>query len=148
MNALRINALAAAYLAARLARGVSRVVSAAYHAVDPDARRHIAQMPVLGLTLIARRNPAAVALADDGARPVLCVHGLGGHRGNFTPLRAWLHLFGRTRTYSVGFPRGTRVHQMAELLRAEIATVLRVNGLPADSQVDLVCHSMGGIVAR
>lgn len=134
--------------AGRLAVGVSRAVAAAYHAVDPDFRRHLAQMPVLGLTLLARRRPPIVALPDDGARPILCIHGLGGHRGNFTPLRAWLRFFGRSRVYSIGFRRGLLVEGMAKALRADIATVLDVNGLAPDAQVDLVCHSMGGIVAR
>ncbi len=142
------HALLAVRLAGRLAVGIGRTVAAAYHSIDPDARRHLAQAPVLGLTLIARRRPPIEALPDDCARPVLCIHGLGGHRGNFTPLRAWLRLFGRTRTYAIGFERGSRVEQMAKALRADIATVLKVNGLPPDAQVDLVCHSMGGLVAR
>lgn len=138
----------AARLAVRLARGVSRAVAAAYHSVDPDARRHLAQMPVLGLTLIARRRPPITALPDDGYRPVLFVHGLGGHRGNFTPMRAWFRLFGRTRTWAVGFRRGLRVEGMAASLREDIARVVEVNGLPSGDRIDLVCHSMGGIVAR
>ncbi len=129
-------------------RFVSRTVSRAYHAVDPDARWHLAQAPLLGLTLLARRRPPIRALPDDGRRPVVCVHGLAGHRGNFTPMRAWLAMVGRTRTYSIGFAPGVDLERMAVALRADIQRIVEVNGLEDDDQVDLVCHSMGGIVAR
>lgn len=135
-------------MAARLGRGIASAVSAAYHAIDPATRRHLAQMPVLGLTLIARPRVRIDVLPSDGRRPILFVHGLGGHRGNFALLRAWLHLFGRTRTYALGFERGSLIDDMAAQLRVAIAETLAVNGLTADEGVDLVCHSMGGIVAR
>ena len=132
----------------RLALGAGRGVLAGYHALDPDLRRHLAQLPLLGLTLLGKRQAAPLALPDDQHRPVLFIHGLGGHRGNFLPARAFFHLNGRSRTYAVGFPASATLDGMAEELSRTIAAILEVNGLPPGAQLDLVAHSMGGLVAR
>lgn len=130
------------------ARAAGRTVASAYHAVDPDVRRHVAQAPLLGLTMLSRRFSRPVPLPDDGCRPVVFVHGLGGHRGNFLPMRAWLRLSGRRRLYAVGLESGVSLEALGERLRAFVDEVLAVNELGPDAQVDLVAHSMGGLVAR
>ena len=117
----------------------------AWNALDPDLLRHAAQLPLMGLTLLGPSHRPLVALPDDGYRPILFVHGLGGHRSNFAPMRLWFRLHGRGRTYSVGFRPELALDAMAEQLRGAITEVLAANGLAADSQVDLVAHSMGGI---
>lgn len=129
-------------------RAAGRSVASAYHAVDPDVRRHVAQLPVMGLTMLSARFAPPVALADDGLRPVVFVHGLGGHRGNFLPLQLWLRLSGRRRLYCVGLPSGERIEALGERLRDYVGEVLAVNGLEPSARVDVVAHSMGGIVAR
>ncbi len=125
-----------------------RAIRSAYRAVDPDVQRHLAEMPLLGLTMLASRRPAATALPDDGHRPIVFVHGLGGHRGNFLPARVFLRLLGRSRTYAVGFPPKADVEALAIELRRFIEEVCTVNGLAPDAQIDLVGHSMGGLLAR
>lgn len=127
---------------------VGRGFSTAFHAVDPDIRRDLAQMPLLAVTLLAPGYKAPAALPDDGRRPVIYVHGLGGHRGNFLYLNGWLRTRGHRRCYAVGFPNGGRLTDLGRGLADFIDQVIAVNGLGADAQVDLVTHSMGGLVAR
>lgn len=105
-------------------------------------------MPLLGLTMIGPREVEAQPLAEDGHRPVIFVHGLGGHRGNFLPMRLFFRLNGRTRTYSVSLAAGTDFDAMATALRHFIDDVCRVNALDKSAQVDVVAHSLGGLIAR
>lgn len=132
---------------AAVGRGIGRAAVAVHGSVDPDARRDLAWMPVLAVASVAFGDHAPRALSDDGARPIVFVHGLAGLRGNFTPMRTWLRLHGRSRTYSIKLSAGT-IPEMALELRRFIAEVIRVNELPASAQVDVVAHSMGGLVSR
>lgn len=131
-----------------VARAGGRGASAAYQAVDPDLRWHLAQLPLLGLTLLGPRRETVEPRPDDGRRPVVFVHGLGGHRGNFLPMRLWLRAWGRRRLYACGLEPGQGVEAQARQLSACLEEVVRVNGLADGAQVDLVAHSMGGLVAR
>ncbi len=129
------------------AQGIGRIAVRAHGSVDPDARRDLAQMPLLALVSLAPRRAEVRALPDDGNRPVVFVHGLAGYRGNFLPMRSWFRLVGRSRTYAIGL-RGKSLDAMADELRDYIARVVAVNELGSADQIDLVGHSMGGIVAR
>jgi pimeloyl-ACP methyl ester carboxylesterase len=133
---------------ASAARLTGRAVASAYQAVDPDVRRHVAQLPLLGLTMLSARARPVTPLPNDGQRPVIFVHGLGGHRGNFLPLQLWLRFSGRRRLYGVGLESGVSVEVLGERLRAFVSEVAVANQLPDGGQVDLVAHSMGGLVAR
>lgn len=130
------------------ARATGRGVSAAYASVDPDLFRHAVALPALGLTMLTPRQKAAAALPPDGHRPLILVHGHGGARGNFHPMRWWFSRRGRTRTYAVGLDGSDDVAHQAETLRRFVAEVAAVNDLALGQQVDLVAHSMGGLVAR
>ena len=132
----------------RAAITVGRGAQAAWQSVDPDVLRHLAQLPVLGLTMLGPSRPPFLALPDDGHRPVLFVHGMGGHRGNFLPMRSWFRLIDRTRTYAVGFTGHATIDDMVSALREAIGDILRVNALPEGTRIDMVAHSLGGIVAR
>jgi triacylglycerol esterase/lipase EstA (alpha/beta hydrolase family) len=123
-------------------------IASGYRAIDPDLRRNLAAAPLFGLTMLSSRSEPILPLDDDGHRPLIFVHGLGGHRGNFSPMRAAFKLLGRSRAYSASLPEVGSIQQLGEWLRAVIAEVLAVNALPEEAQVDLVAHSMGGIVCR
>ena len=96
--------------------------------------------------MTARHRPIR-PLPDDGHRPMVLVHGLGGHRGNFAPMRGWFALQGRRRTYSIGLPDGP-LGELGHRLVETLAEVVEVNGLGPDEQIDIVAHSMGGLVSR
>lgn len=132
----------------RVARTVGQTAKELAKALDPDLLRHATQLPLMGLVQLGPSRAPIVPLPDDGARPVLFLHGLGGHRSNFAPMRAWFRLHGRSRTYSLGLDTKGTVEQMAAELQNVIAEVLACNRLPEGAQVDIVAHSMGGIVAR
>ncbi len=126
---------------------ISRAAVNAHASVDPDARKDIAWMPVVALASIGPMKELVKPLPADGHRPVIFVHGLAGYRGNFLPMRSWLRLHGRKRTYAVGL-RGRTIPQQAAELRRFIAQVVEVNQLVPGAQIDLVAHSMGGVVSR
>ena len=116
-------------------------------AVDPDVRRDLSRYPVMTPFAVGPRQRPVVRRKDDGARPIVFVHGLGGHPGNFLPIRGWLALMGRTRSYSIGLT-GPGLEPKAAQLRDYIARVAEVNELGPGDRIDLVAHSMGGVVAR
>jgi pimeloyl-ACP methyl ester carboxylesterase len=132
----------------RAAGRVGKAVSSAYLAVDPDVRRHVGQLPLLGLTLLSPARDEVEPMEDDGARPIVFVHGLGGHRGNFLPMRAFLALCGRKRTYAIALDSSKPMEESAEDLRRFIDELFEKNALLPGSQIDVVGHSMGGLVAR
>lgn len=133
---------------AAVGRVVGGTVSDAWSAVDPDMRRQLLHLPLAGLTALGPGRAQVKPLEDDGHRPVVFVHGLGGHRGNFGILRAWFAIQGRTRTYAVHFPKGASLDTMARQLAAYLGEVVRTNRLDDLAQIDLVAHSMGGLISR
>ena len=135
-------------LLGRAASQVGATIADAYMALDPDLKRHLAQMPLVGLTMLAPGRPKVEARGQGDATAVLFVHGLGGHRGNFIPMLGYFWWEGANRTYAVGFEQPASLEAMAEELRNLIAEVTEVNGLSGERTVDLVAHSMGGLVCR
>ncbi len=129
-------------------RWLGRKAVDGWQAIDPDLRAHLVQLPVVGLTQLSARGSEVVALPDDGHRPVIFVHGFGGAPGNFLPLRAWLWAKGLKRTYAFEHPAEGTLEEAAEVLSAYVQAVIEVNALPPGARVDLVAHSMGGVVAR
>lgn len=131
----------------RAAVFTGRSVASAYRAIDPDVRRHVAQMPILGVSLLFPRQRPIEKIDDDGHPPVLFVHGLGGNRGSFVGMQAWFRLQGRKRSYSLGFPGDATFDEQSLVVRRAIAEIVTVNELE-DARIDVVAHSMGGLIAR
>lgn len=130
------------------AKAAARAVASGYHAVDPDLRRHISQLPLVGLSMIAPRKSEVAAIAADGYRPVLFVHGLGGHPGNFSLMKLFFRACGRRRIYTLSFRDEESLEAVAQRLVSLLEEVARQNNLPQEERFDIVAHSMGGIVAR
>jgi triacylglycerol lipase len=124
-----------------------RGVRSAYLAVDEDVRVHLAQLPWVGLSMLMAKRQRIRALPDDGFRPILLVHGLASGPGVFLPLQLYLRLHGRHRTYPISLPPGDMT-EMAAALSAAVLKVCRVNRLGRSGRIDIVAHSMGGLVAR
>jgi pimeloyl-ACP methyl ester carboxylesterase len=116
--------------------------------VHPDARRHLAQLPGMALTSLGPRRRRVRPLPNDGHRPLIFVHGLGGHPGNHLALRSHLGLSGRRRIYTVDLGKGTPLAEAAREVSTAVERVVAANGLGAEDQVDLIAHSMGGLVCR
>ena len=115
--------------------------------IDVDLPRELVTLPLMAMTAVGPRRSAVEPLPDDGHRPIVFVHGLAGHPGNFRPLAIYLRRQGRRRLYSVGLPSGGGAASQASYLSGYVDEVLAVNGLP-EGQVDIVAHSRGGVVSR
>ena len=124
---------------------VGSKVAQAVKAVDPDVYRHAVQVPLLSYSLLVSRHETIEAGKDDGHPPLIFVHGLGGNRGNFLLMAGYFRLMGRRRSYKIHFDPGQSMADMAAALADFITQVLAVTGAP---QVEMVAHSLGGIVAR
>ena len=120
-------------------------VAAAYRGVDPDVRRHIAQLPLMSYSLFARSARPVEAIEPDGHPPLIFVHGLGGGRGDFAPMAWYLRFLGRKRSYSIRFEGSGDIVARAEELATFVREVVKVTGEP---EVDIVAHSLGGVAAR
>jgi triacylglycerol lipase len=132
----------------RAAAIVGRRVATVFRAIDPDLLRYLGSLPVLWFESWERPS-AACAVADDGERIVVLVHGLGGSPGNFGRLRRHLRTHGRQRTFALRLPSGESIEALAARLAMYLDEVVAANGAGDRTRcVDLVGHSMGGIVAR
>ena len=119
-----------------------------YEGIAPEFRTHLGETPLLALTLLAPGKTPSRPLPPDGHRLIVFVHGLGGHRGNFVPMQTYFKWMGRSRSVSVGFPDRSSIEAMAEHLKRTIEELARDNQLAADNSIDIVAHSMGGIISR
>lgn len=130
------------------ALGVGESLAGAYRALDPALVRHMAQLPLVGLTYLTPGMPPLTPLPDDGQRVVVFIHGLGGHRGNFLPMQAYFWVQGRRRALSIGFQERDSIATMADQLAALLRQLIQVNQLAPQRSIELVAHSMGGLIAR
>jgi pimeloyl-ACP methyl ester carboxylesterase len=147
-GALAVAGRAVGRTVGRAAVRAGEAVADGYRAIDPDVRRHAFELPLLGLTMFGSRSNAIERLPEDGRRAVVFVHGLGGHPGNFFPMRTYLRSRGHRRCYAVGLHEETPVAEQAAALARFVDEIIRVNELAAERSVDVVAHSMGGLVAR
>jgi len=84
-----------------------------------------------------RRTPR---LADQ--RTVVLVHGYGGNRTTFLPLKAYLRAHGLRQILAFDYRSSEGIEHAARDLRDYLRRSVR------GGRVDLVCHSLGGLVAR
>lgn len=75
-------------------------------------------------------------------RTVVFVHGLGANRANFFPLQTYLKAKGYTRQLAFNYRSTGSIEGMAIRLRNEIKA--QVKG----GRIDIIAHSMGGLVSR
>ena len=119
-------------------------VGRVFHMVDPDVWKEMACVSMCAYSYLLPRREQIVDYGADGFAPVVLVHGLGGNRGAWWPLRLFLKLQGHQRVYGFGYEKGT-VERHAERLSEFIHRVLEVTG---EKQVDIVAHSLGGLISR
>lgn len=75
-------------------------------------------------------------------RTLVFVHGLGANRSGFLPLQAYLRLHGHRRQLAFNYRSAGSLERLAVQLKRAIEA--GVGG----GRIDLVAHSMGGLVAR
>jgi triacylglycerol esterase/lipase EstA (alpha/beta hydrolase family) len=116
-----------------------------WRAIDPDVKRHFAQFPLLSYSLFVSRTETIDPGQPDGHPPLIFVHGLGGNRGNFLLMAWYLYHRGRKRSYKIHFDLDQSIEDMARALAKFIRDVRKATG---EKQVDVVSHSLGGIISR
>jgi len=79
---------------------------------------------------------------DASQRTLVFVHGLAANRSGFLPLQTALRLTGHRRQVAVSYRSSGSIEALAIQLKRELDQ--RVGG----GRIDLVAHSMGGLVAR
>lgn len=124
-----------------VASGISRALDT----VDPDVNRHLLQLPLLAHSLFAKQDSQLRPGPAEDWPPLVFVHGLGGSSGDFFTMSTLFWLSGRKRSYRVAFGPAKGIEQLAEHLVEYVTKVCKVND---ESRVDLIAHSMGGVVAR
>ncbi len=93
-----------------------------------------------------KNNQIAKPSSPVHTRPVLLVHGIAHNASAFIQMktkmqkRGWLHVF--TMNYST---LNTKLIEMVGELSCQVDKVMEVTGA---SQIDIVAHSLGGIVSR
>jgi len=112
--------------------------------VNPDVYRELAFVSMSSYSLVLPKREKVVDRGSDGFLPVVLVHGLGGNRGAWWPLRLFLRLQGHRRLYAFGYEDGT-VEELAQRLKSFVEEVRQVTGV---AQVDIVAHSLGGLIVR
>lgn len=75
-------------------------------------------------------------------RTVVLIHGYMANRSNLFPVEAWLRMRGVKQVLSFNYRSGDGVEPAAQALRDYLRRHVR------GGRVDLVCHSLGGLVAR
>jgi pimeloyl-ACP methyl ester carboxylesterase len=89
-----------------------------------------------------RRTAGHAARRDASLRTVVFVHGLATNRSGFLPFQTLLRLGGHRRHVAVSFRSSGSIEARAVELKRELDQ--RVGG----GRIDLIAHSMGGLVAR
>jgi pimeloyl-ACP methyl ester carboxylesterase len=75
-------------------------------------------------------------------RTLVFVHGMKANRASFFPLQTYLDLCGHRRQYSFNYASKGSIESLAIRLKNEIDRNIR------GGRIDLICHSMGGLIAR
>ncbi len=101
--------------------------------------RVVASLPLRGLAA------HTLGHVDDHPVPVVLVHGIMGDPTNFTILRRHLARHGIRRFSSFVYRPRLDYQRIARDLAAHVETVCRETGA---TQVDIIGHSLGGLVAR
>ena len=126
--------------ARKLGAGIGRL----FEKVNPEVWRELGYVSMSSYSLLLPRREEVVDRGADGLVPVVLVHGLGGNRGLWWPLRLFLRMNGHRRTYAFGYEDGT-IEDHAEGLKGFVDSILRST---KEAKVDIVAHSLGGIISR
>lgn len=123
---------------------IGRTVSGQTAKVSPDVWRELTFVVANAYSLVLPRRETIRPLADDGRTPIVLIHGLGGNRGTWWPLRLFLRLHGYRRVYAFGYEDGT----VQELAAGLVEFIDEVREKTGREQVNIVAHSLGGIISR
>ena len=135
---------------AQVAAGTDRQARRDRAAGEYDARAVRGAILREGLSLLAHGllyplgNVAwgAAPLRRRELRTLVFVHGLAANRSSFLGLRAYLRLLGYDRQIAVDYRSSGSLEKLAVRLKRQIDAGVR------GGRIDIVAHSMGGLIAR
>jgi predicted alpha/beta hydrolase family esterase len=117
--------------------GLLRLIASEYRALLAD---NFWYLPFERLAL-----PPDPAAASNGRVPVVLVHGYLSNRGYFAPMARWLAARAVAPIFA---PTYRAVFSSIELGAAELHQAIERVAATGSPKVVLVCHSMGGLLAR
>lgn len=91
---------------------------------------------------LASLGAKSAPLRSRDIRTVVFVHGLGANRSSFLALQTYLRFQGYDRQYSVGYRSSGSLENLGLDLKR------RLDGQVQGGRIDVVAHSMGGLVSR
>ena len=98
-----------------------------------------AQVLMFGFGFLPSRHKTQ---RDEALHTIVFVHGLGANRASLYPVQAYLAARGHRRQYSFSYPTLGSIESCAITLKERIDRDIK------GGRIDLVCHSLGGLVGR
>jgi triacylglycerol lipase len=125
----------------------NRFIDSRVSLIHPDFRKQLCEVPLVGLSSFWPLRWSWKEKLPDKERIVLFVHGYGGFPSHFRPMRSYFHWMGRKHTFAMTFSNFTSIQTMASELQNTIRMICAFHNREYPV-IELVCHSMGGIIAR
>ncbi len=121
----------------------AKILSGAVH--ELSANLVAAQLYPFGI-LERNEKPKVHSKLAHNPRPILLVHGILHNRSAFVSLKRKMTRMGWENIYTINYRTlGRNVLSMADDLAEKVEAILKHTGAP---QIDIVAHSLGGIVSR
>jgi pimeloyl-ACP methyl ester carboxylesterase len=135
-----------------MARHTGAFFKRAADTAHDDVRAQLVELPFFALTQLFPKEPAdrieePMELAEGPqGRPVVLIHGMGGSAGNWELARNLLKVRGRKNIFRFDY----RGHDSMRSVVPEFENYLRaiIDRCSEDMEIDILAHSMGGLVAR
>ena len=114
---------------------------------DDDVQAMAAELPLFALSTALPHSNRVEKKSATGLvqRPLVMIHGLGGSAGNVALLKLWVQLHSPRPVHVFGYGIKTTIDQVAADFEAWLMEVVKTY---PDTQIDIIAHSMGGIIAR
>ncbi len=116
--------------------------------LDPVFLYEVTSVAVQGLLYpFGVKEPELEAVGPGKSRPVILIHGWGANRSCLYPLRWYLRSRGFDRVFGFNFGAAQSIEDIAGQLKDFVEKIRRCCRSGRQT-VDLVAHSLGGLVAR
>ncbi len=116
--------------------------------IDPVFLYEITSVAIQGLLYpFGAKDRELESVGPGRSRPVILIHGYGANRGCLYPLRWYLRARGFDRVFGFNFGSAQSIEEIAELLGKFVEEIRKCCDVGKQT-VDLVAHSLGGLVAR
>lgn len=114
---------------------------------DADVQALAAELPLFALSTAIPHSNEVKAKPATGIvqRPLVMIHGLSGSAGNVAALRLWINLHSPRPVHVFGYKMKADIEAVAADFEQWL---MNVAAAYPDQQIDIIAHSMGGILSR